>query len=158
MDMGRRGRGQQGLDDLDLEILRILQDNARTPLSEVAKRVGAPEATVRYRVRRMEEAGVIRGYHALLDPAGAGFPLSLIILVDADPERADRVFDAVGEMPEVTHVFMLTGKYNVVAIFHARDTAHVSEIDSRVRSLEGVRAAESLLVTGRVRMNLRLPI
>ncbi|MEM3929750.1 MAG: Lrp/AsnC family transcriptional regulator [Candidatus Korarchaeum sp.] len=150
------GRGE--FDDTDLEILRLMQRNARTPYSEIAKKLGIPEATVKYRVRKLIERGIVRGFYTLLDPDKVGFPFSLIILVDALPEELDEVFDHVRGMREAAHVFKVTGKYNVVAIFHARDMDHVSRISESVRSLRGVASAETLLVTGVVHMNLELPI
>ena len=60
------------LDDTDREILRILQEDARTPFSEVARRIDMSSATVHDRVSRMEEAGVIEGYHARVDPSSVG--------------------------------------------------------------------------------------
>ncbi len=146
------------LDSLDLGILRELQLNSRMPFSELARKLGVPEATIRYRVRRLVERGVIKGFYTLLDPRKVGLPFSVIILADVTPEELDSVFDSVTKMPEATHVFKLTGKYNIVAIFHARDMGHVSRIDEAVRSRRGVKSAETLLVMGLVHINPELPI
>jgi len=146
------------LDGTDLEILRLMQGNARIPYSEIAKRLGIPEATVKYRVRRLLERGVIRGFYTLLDPRRVGFNFSLIILLNTSPESLEEVFNEIKDMPEATHVFKLTGRYDMVAIFHARDMDHVSRISESVRSLRGVISAETLLVTGIVHMNWELPI
>ncbi len=146
------------LDELDLKILRVLQLNSRISFSDLSRRLGVPEATVRYRVRKLVDKGVIKGFYTLLDPRKVGLPFSVIILIDVDPERLDQVFDKLRGMSEATHVFKLTGKYNIVAIFHARDMKHVSEIDEIVRSQSGVRSAETLLVTGFMHINPELPI
>ncbi len=146
------------LDELDVNILRILQLNSRIPFSELARKLEVPEATVRYRVKKLVDKGVIKGFYTLLDPRKVGLPFSVIVLADVDPEHLDQVFDSLKEMPEATHVFKLTGKYNIVAIFHARDMEHVSRIDEAVRSHRGVRSAETLLVTGLVHINPELPI
>lgn len=146
------------LDELDLSILRLLQLNARISFSELARRTGVPEATVRYRIRKMVERGVIKGFYTLVEPSKVGFPFSVIVLAEVDPEELDNVFKSISEIPEVTHVFKLTGKHNIVAIFHARSMEHVSRIDEEIRSKRGVRSAETLLVTDRVHINLRMPI
>ncbi len=152
------GKGFEELDELDLNILRVLQLNSRIPFSELARKLEVPEATIRYRVKKLIERGVIRGFYTLLDPRRVGLPFSVIVLADVDPEHLDEVFDRLREMPEATHVFKLTGKYNIVAIFHAKDMNHVSRIDETVRSHRGVRSAETLLVTGLVHINPELPI
>jgi len=146
------------LDELDMKILRLMQKDSRIPYSEISKKLGIPEATVKYRVRRLIEKGVILGFYTLLNPRKIGFPFSMIILFQIMPEELENVFNMLKSMPEATHVFKLTGKYNIVAIFHARDMNHVSEIDETVRSLRGVTAAETLLVTGVVHMNWEFPL
>lgn len=147
-----------GLDELDLGILKLLQLDARIPFSELARKIGVPEATVRYRVKKLIERGVIRGFYTLLEPMKVGFPFSVITLAEVDPEELDNVFGSISKMPEITHVFKLTGKHNIAAIFHARNMEHVSQIDEEIRSEKGVRSVETLLVTGRVYINLKLPI
>ncbi len=148
----------ENLDELDLRILKILQLNSRIPFSDLARKLGVPEATVRYRIKRLIAKGIIRGFYTLLNPRKVGFPFSLIILADVDPDELDHAFSELKKMPEATHVFKLTGKYNIVAIFHAKDMGHVNRIDGAVRSLKGVKTAETLLVTGLIHINPELPI
>ncbi len=146
------------LDNLDIEILRLLQSNSRISFSDISRKIGVPEATIRYRVRKLLEKGVIRGFYTLIEPSKVGFPFSVIILADIDPDRLDYVFNEIKSMPEAAHVFKLTGKYNIVAIFHVRSMNQISEIDEKIRSMEGVKSAETLLVTGLVHINPELPI
>ncbi len=154
-----RSRGKIGkLDDLDLNVLRILQANSRESFSEISKKLGVPEATIRYRVKKLLGSGVIRGFYALIDPRKVGLPFSVIILIDADPGYLDEIFSKLKAMPETSHAFRLTGKYNIVAIFHARDMEHVNKINEDIRSLRGVRSVDTLLVTGLVYINPELPI
>jgi len=63
------------LDDLGWSILEVLQREARVSFSELGRRVGLSTPAVTERVRRMEEAGIITGYHAAVDPSKAGFPI-----------------------------------------------------------------------------------
>lgn len=146
------------LDETDLKILRLMQENARITYSELSRELGIPEATVKYRVRKLMEKGVIIGFYTLLNPRKIGFPFSIIIMIQVSPERIDEVFNKLKELPESTHVFKMTGKYSIVAILHARDMHHVSKINESVRSLRGVISAETLLVTDVVYMNWKFPI
>ncbi len=113
-------RPREELDRIDLEVLRLLQRNARIPHSKLAEKLKVPEATVKHRVHRLMERGVIKGFYTLLDPRKVGFPFSLIALIDTSPEDLDEIFNRIREMPEATHVFKLTGKYNVPLITAAR--------------------------------------
>ncbi len=156
--MVSRGASKEDLDNLDLEILRLLQSNSRISFSDMSRKLGVPEATIRYRVKKLMDRGVIRGFYTLVEPSKVGFPFSIIILADIEPDRLDYIFDELRSIPEAAHVFRLTGKYNIVAIFHVRSMDHISEVDEKIRSLDGVKSAETLLVTGRVHINPKLPI
>lgn len=153
-----RPRREEELDEIDLKILRLMQENARIAYSELSKKLGIPEATVKYRVKKLIENRVIMGFYTLLNPRKIGFPFSIIMMIQVSPESVDKVFDKLKEMPESTHVFKMTGRYNIVAILHAKDMNHVSRIDEAVRSLEGISSAETLLVTDVVHMNWKFPI
>ncbi len=156
--MAGKGSSKDDLDNLDIEILRLLQSNSRTPFSDISRKLGVPETTIRYRIKKLLEKRVIRGFYTLVEPSKVGFPFSIIILADIDPDRLNYIFDELRSIPEATHVFKLTGKYNIVAIFHVRSMNQISEIDEKIRSLEGIKSAETLLVTGLVHINPELPI
>lgn len=74
-----------GIDDLDRRILRFLQLDARISFAEISRKLGVAEATVRFRVKRLVNKGVIIKFAALLDPAKVGFPVSGAILLKIDP-------------------------------------------------------------------------
>ena len=67
------------LDDKDWQLLELLQENARTSFIDLARKVGLSAPAATERVRRLEEAGVIRGYRADVDPEKLGFPIAAII-------------------------------------------------------------------------------
>jgi Lrp/AsnC family transcriptional regulator for asnA, asnC and gidA len=79
--------GLRPLDEIDLQILRILQEDARTPFSRVAKEVGVSEATIHMRVKKLRETGVLKGFQAFVDPSSVGKELTAITLIKADPTR-----------------------------------------------------------------------
>src|SRR4051794_22977812 len=71
----------KGIDELDLRILTELQANARVTLAELGRRVGLSAPAVAERVQRLEDTGVITGYHAEVDPRPLGFPVTVMIRV-----------------------------------------------------------------------------
>jgi DNA-binding Lrp family transcriptional regulator len=102
-----------GLDETDLMILGELIRDARLPNNTLAERAGIAPSTCLARVRALRERGVIRGYHAEVDPAALGRPLQAMVAVrlQAGSRGHLRQFVAgVTQLPEVLNVFFLAGK------------------------------------------------
>jgi DNA-binding Lrp family transcriptional regulator len=77
--------GDTQLDETDRRILAELQGDCKAPLAQVGKRVGLSAPSVMERIRKLEEAGIIRGYHAVLDSRGVGLDVTAFIGVSMSP-------------------------------------------------------------------------
>lgn len=125
-------RMQRDLDSLDWKLLRELQEDARLSYNELARRVGLSSPTVAERVRRMEEAGVIAGYHAVVEPAKVGLPLMAIVQMRCRPERCMLRTTKPSAYPEVTEVMKVSGDHCTVLKVVASSTAHLEDVLSRL--------------------------
>lgn len=111
-------------DAIDLQIMRELQDNGRMTNVELAERVGLTAPPCLRRVRALEEAGVIRSYHADLDPGKLGYGITVFAMVSlrSQAEADLRAFeDYVGTLPEVRECYMLNGEIDFILKVVARD-------------------------------------
>lgn len=112
---GSRGateRREVALDDVDRAILAALVDDARLPNTVLAERVGIAPSTCSLRLRRLVSNGVVRGFHADLDPVAVGRPIQAMIAVRLQPSaRADigSVAPRLAALPGVLNVFFLSG-------------------------------------------------
>jgi Lrp/AsnC family transcriptional regulator, leucine-responsive regulatory protein len=100
------------LDAIDRRILAQLQENARIPNVELAESVGLSPSPCSRRVKALEDAGVIRRYAALIDPAAAGLPVSVFISVTLDRQSENdlEVFERrIASLPEVMECYLMTG-------------------------------------------------
>lgn len=100
------------LDPVDLHILRLLQNDARTTYRDLAAEVGVAASTCLDRVARLRRSGVILGHELRLDPAKLGRGLEALLLVQVRPHRRDLVVpfvDRLRELPESRALFHLTG-------------------------------------------------
>ena len=104
------GHVERRADRLDLSILEALQDNARTPLSEVGRRIGLSQPATSERVKRLEERGIIAGYGARIDPAALGLGMMAIIRLKTTHEHIKPALRAFAEMPHVIEVHRMTGE------------------------------------------------
>ncbi|WP_241996318.1 Lrp/AsnC family transcriptional regulator [Kribbella antiqua] len=108
-----RRTGMRALDKIDRAILAELSRDARTTNTELAGRVGLTSAPCLRRVRRLEEAGVIAGYRAMLDPVATGRACEVIVAVEismTDVQTTREFEDAVAAFDEVTEVRRLLGR------------------------------------------------
>jgi DNA-binding Lrp family transcriptional regulator len=100
------------LDDVDRRLLRELVADARIPNNALAERVGIAPSTCLGRVRALRESGVIRGYHADVDPAALGRPIQAMISVRLQSHARGHIPDfmaKIATLPEVLNVFFLGG-------------------------------------------------
>lgn len=112
------------LDEIDLRILSLLQDHGRMTNVELAERVGLTAPPCLRRVRALEEAGVIRGYHAALDSDSLGFGLTVFAMVKlrSQAETDLRGFEQhVADIPEVRECHMLNGEIDFILKIVAPD-------------------------------------
>lgn len=151
------------LDRYDLRILEVLQGDGRISNQDLAERVGLSPSPCLRRVRALEEAGLIRRYAALLDPARLGLSLTALVQISMDrhtPERFEQFEAAVQGFPEVLECYLITGQaadYLLKVI--VRDMAHYeSFLLGRLTRLEGVTGVHSSFVLRRAVDKTALPL
>ena len=123
------------LDQIDRRILRDLQENGRMTNVELAQRAGISAPPCLRRVRALEEAGFIRGYHAQLDADSLGYEVTFHALVglDSQAEAVLTAFEALMEgWPEVRACHMIRGGGDFLLRIVARNTAHENELTTRL--------------------------
>jgi len=135
------------LDEIDRKILRALQMEARLTTSELAGRVGVSPSPCWTRVKRLEEAGYITGYVALLDQEKLGFPDTVLVEVTLErheEEVLDRFGRALAELPEVLEAYLTTGEYDyLIKVAVAGTTGYERFLREKVYRIPGIRHSRS---------------
>jgi len=101
--------GEIPLDGINLQLLKALQAEPRLPMTALGRRVGMSSPAVAERVRRMEEAGIIRGYRIDVNPAALGLPLTAFIRIKPNAGQLPRVAELAQAIPEVVECHRVTG-------------------------------------------------
>jgi Lrp/AsnC family leucine-responsive transcriptional regulator len=109
IDMKRVRYVDGALDALDTAILAALAEDARTPMRELAQKIGLSAPSTTERVRRLETAGVIEGYTVRVNPAAIGLPLAAILRIRPMPGELSRVAEILAAIPEITACDRVTG-------------------------------------------------
>ena len=151
------------LDRYDHRILDILQQQGRISNQELADRIGLSPSPCLRRVKALEEAGVIIGYHAELDARKLGYSLMALIHISMERHTADQ-FDhfesAIRELPEVQECLLITGQdadYQLKVVVADMD-AYQELLLNRITRIPGVSGVHSSFVLRRVVDHRRIPV
>lgn len=141
------------IDDFDRQILAALGTNARLSNLELARLVPLSHSAISRRIRRMEEAGIIRGYQAKLDPAAMGESVRAFAAVQRQPHvPAIEVARALENVPGVVGCWIVSGDSDIMLEIAARDMAHFSAtMLNEIQTAPGVAATRSTFIFNAVK-------
>ena len=148
------------LDAIDRQLLDELQSDCKRSLKEIGAVVGLSAPSVMERVRKLENSGVIRGYHALLEARKVGLDISAFIGVSiSDPQLLAALEEWVDSIPQVLECHHVTGGHTLLLKVKTQNTKDLERLISRVRSKEGVASTETMVVlsTHTERVEIALP-
>ena len=154
-------QGQAALDTIDLFILAELQRDGRMTNVELARRADITAPPCLRRVRRLEEAGVIRGYHAETDAAQLGWEIMFfaVLGLDSQKEQVLSAFEeAVAGWPEVRECHMIRGGGDFLLRLVARDTAHQNMLTQQLTGMASVSRVQTLQTIRTSRDEAGVPI
>jgi Lrp/AsnC family leucine-responsive transcriptional regulator len=136
------------LDQRDLAILAALQDDARATYADVGQRVGLSQSAVHDRVRKLEQAGVIRGYRAIVDPSAVGLDVTaLVAATPLDPRQDDDLPDRVAEFSEVQDCYSVAGEANYILKVRTGTTSDLEDLIRRLREKGGVATRTTVVLS-----------
>jgi Lrp/AsnC family leucine-responsive transcriptional regulator len=123
------------MDDVGWRILEELQADARISYSELGRRIGLSSPAIADRVRRMEEAGIITGYHIGVDPARIGLPITAIMRLRTNDCRwaMEQIQASSEHLPEVLACYRVTGEDSLVLRVAVASMSHMERLVDRVR-------------------------
>ena len=119
---------QNGLDDANLRLIAELQQDARLSFAELGRRVRLSSPAVAERLARLEEDGVITGYHAEVNPRALGLELGVVIRIRPAPRELHKVAELAQRTPEVVECHRITGEDCFSIELHLRSIDDLEEI------------------------------
>ena len=134
------------LDEIDNQILELLIENTRMPYTEIAKKLIISAGTVHVRVKKMEEAGIIRGTSLSIDYGKMGYSfIAYVGLYLSRTSETHAVIEKLRSIPFITVAHITTGKFNIFCKVRARDTSHAKDIIFQIDDIDGVARTESMI-------------
>lgn len=135
------------LDDVDLEIVRMLHQDGRSSYSDISRVIGVSAGTVRNRIDRMRSSGLLN-FNVWLDPHCSGLGVQATLLVKVQPRQLAETANALADMEETGYVATLAGAYDIVADVFCHDVVDLRRlIHEKVQQIEGVLDVSTNLVT-----------
>ena len=133
------------MDKFDRQIIALLRQDARTPVSQIAREVSLSRSAVGERIRQLEQDGVIRGYHAqVVDPAGGGVKAFLELFYQNS--RCQDYVDRMRAFPEIRQCCGISGETDMLLQVEAASMARLAEIRGAIESMPGMLRVKTHMV------------
>ncbi len=135
------------LDQLDLQILKILIENANTPYTDIARELKVSGGTIHVRMKKMQEAGIVIGSRLIVDPNSLGYDVTAFLGIYLEKASVyTQVEQMLREIPEIVELHYTTGAYNMFAKLICRNTNHLREVlHDKLQTVPGVQRTETLI-------------
>jgi Lrp/AsnC family leucine-responsive transcriptional regulator len=149
------------LDATDLKILEILQADARTANTEIARQVGLVPSAVLERIRRLEKKGIIEGYTARVNPKALGLGLAAYVAVRVDGRAGDQetAARALAKVPEVLEVHYVAGEDCLLVKVRAAGTEELGQLlRDRFGKISTIKSTRTTIVLGTLKETSALPV
>ena len=135
------------IDKLDMDIMRILMDNADTPFTEIAKTLIVSGGTIHVRIKKMKDMGLIKGSYLSINPQKIGYDVCAFLGIYL--EKGSQYHDAVESLrkiKEIVEMHYCTGAYSIFAKIICRDTNHLREVlNENIQAVKGIQRTETFI-------------
>ena len=136
---------REQLDKIDLQIIRLLQNDGRMASSEIAKSTGVPEATVRYRLKKLIDKKFIQ-IVAAANPIKLGFGIAASISIEAETRQVDSVIGELEKIDRIAYIVQMTSFPNVVVETYIESINELHELLSQIEIIDGITRVETAFI------------
>lgn len=140
-----------GLTEIDKQLLSMLRQDSRQPVTKLAQDLGLSRATVYARLSRLEEEGIIEGYTLRL---GANYDRRLIraqVMIKVQLKQAKATEEALAAIAELSALHAISGEYDLIAVIEAETVGELNQLIDRIGALDGVeRTTSSILLATKI--------
>lgn len=143
------------MDSADLKLLKMLTDDAHTPLRKMAREVGLSTSGVRRRIIQLEQSGLIKRYSAIIDPKKYGYGVVAFVSVDVDSRALHELARSLSRRHEVCELHHTTGGHSLTMKIRARDVDSLNKfVDDYIQSSDSVKSVRTTLAMETLKENI----
>jgi Lrp/AsnC family transcriptional regulator for asnA, asnC and gidA len=135
------------IDNVDLQILSLLMEDANMPYTEIGKKIFVSGGTVHVRMKKLADMGIVKGAQLIIDYAKLGWDISAFLGIYLDKSSLyEEVSKELEKIPEVVNAHYTTGNYSIFAKIICRDTQHLREVlHDKIQKVKGIQRTETFI-------------
>ncbi len=139
------------LDDIDEKLIRILSEDGRKPISDIAEELNLSIATVRKRIQRLVDEGIIKKFTVVLNPELSENRITSIVTVQPATHRLNEIVNRLAEFKEVEEAYLLTRGCGLIMKVNANSLPELNDFIEKVRGIKGIIDIENCLVLRKIK-------
>jgi DNA-binding Lrp family transcriptional regulator len=149
-----------GLDELDISILKELQKDCRTPVQIIAQKVNSPASTVHYRLKKLDDQNIVKGYYALIDAEKLERNFMAIMQVRASygQNYHNEIGEKLAKIPGAWVVYFLLGDWDFHVLIRCKDRKEYMVLLEQVMSMQGIERTSTLVVVKSIKEDPRIDL
>jgi Lrp/AsnC family transcriptional regulator for asnA, asnC and gidA len=144
------------LDEIDREILKELQDDARQALRKIAEKLGVSESTVFFRVKKLQERGVIKRFTTIISPDVVGKSFTAFVLLKVNPPNYPAVLETLKKNDDIYEIFDVTGNYYTILKIRTRNKEELATVIDKFGLIDGITSTETAIVLRNIKEEMRI--
>lgn len=142
------------MDNIDIKILRLLQENARITASDIAGKINLSVPAVSDRLKKLDASGIIEKYTAIISPKKMNKSLTVIMFISLEsPKFADKFIEIIQKEDEITECFYLAGDFDYSLKIITTSTETLERILNRIKSVAGVQKTKTTVTLSTIKNN-----
>ncbi len=127
-------------------MIALLRDNARVPVSEIARKLNVSRTAAQARLEKLERSGVIKGYSARLSASYYKNRIRAIVMVKSPPGKRGKIEADLSKIPQLSSLYSISGIFDLAALISARSVEELDRIIDHIGTLEGVTETQSSII------------
>ena len=146
------------VDAIDVKILEVLQENARVSISELSRKINLSLSAASDRLKKLEAAGVIRQYTAVLDPAAMDRELNAYMMINVDNSGSiTELIKLIGQSEEILEAYFVAGDCDYILRIATKNTATLAELVNKVKAVKSVKRTETTILLNKYKQLYSVP-
>lgn len=146
------------VDDIDLRIIKSLQEDSRLSFKKIADKLGISVGTAYNRIRNLEREGVLKGFTILVEPSKLGFTMTAIVLIQAEGAHLTEVEKDIAKTGNVVSVYDITGDYDIAVVSRFKDRNGLNTFIKNLLSNPHIKRTVTNVVLNVVKEDFRVNI
>ncbi len=143
--MNKKDSKHYNIDEIDVQIIAALDEDVRTPYKSLAEKIKVDQVTIRRRLKKLIESGILR-LGALVDYSKIGPSLHVLFALNVNSDNVDSVLQAIGELPQISWVSSVTGRFDLIALARFSSQDEMAEfVHEDLRSIKGLQSSEAFV-------------